>query len=95
MKEVIQKCRELGSEVFRIYKKLVFERKEFEVSKEFLLSGTSIAASYTLIHPRLARIKLDETRYWITLLKKTRYLYPAEYQRLMAKCNEIEACLDA
>ena len=35
MKEVIQKCRELGSEVFRIYKKLVFERKEFEVSKEF------------------------------------------------------------
>ncbi|MCQ2578655.1 MAG: four helix bundle protein [Treponema sp.] len=94
MKEVIQKCRELGSEVFKIYKKLVFERKEFEVSKEFLISGTSIGASYTLFHPRLACIKLDETRYWITLLKKTRYIYPSEYKNLMARCDEIESCMN-
>jgi len=86
--------------VVTIYKSLMYDKKEFILSRQFLKSGTSIGAnieeavgsqsrkqfiSKMYISYREAR----ESRYWITLLKDGDYINKNIYKELMIDANEL------
>lgn len=85
-------------EVVSLYK-VLFERKEFILSKQLLRSGTSIGANVResehgqskadFIHKLSIALKeANETEYWIDLLFETKYLTQTEFENI--KPNIIE-----
>ncbi|WBW98096.1 four helix bundle protein [Oceanirhabdus sp. W0125-5] len=86
--------------VIETYKKLVYEKKEYVLSKQFLRAGTSIGVN--VIEGEDAQSKNDfiskmgialkeasETKYWIELMKSAKYLDKENSDRLIRKCDEI------
>ena len=59
---------DFGTEVVQIYKNLVFEQKEFILSKRLLKSGTVIEAYYSLGNIKQSYVKAVETNLWMQLL---------------------------
>lgn len=70
--------------------KILNERKEFVMSKQFLRSGTSVGANVReaingqskadFIHKlSISQKECDETIYWLELLKETNYINETEY----------------
>lgn len=81
--------------IVRLYK-ILYERKEFVLSKQMLRSGTAIGA--LLKEAEHAQSKADfiialkeanETEYWIMLLKETDYLSEKEYESIIEDCREL------
>lgn len=81
-------------------------KKEFELAKQVLRSGTSIGtlireAAYGQSRPdfinkmSVAIKEAHETEYWLDLLNETNYLESKLYQSLKADCKELLAMLTA
>lgn len=102
MKESIieKKSFEFALQIIEVYKKLIYESKEYVLSKQFLRAGTSIGAN--VVEGEDAQSKKDfiakmgialkeacETRYWIKLLSSSKYLDTYNSNRLSKKCDEI------
>ena len=97
---VRDKSYSFAKEVVFAYQKLVKDKREFVISKQFLRSGTSIGANVEeaigaqsrkdFFHKMtIAYKEARETEYWIRLLIDTKYLDSAPGQRLKGMVDEL------
>jgi four helix bundle protein len=102
MKENIVKNKSFGFaiRIVRLYQFLVAEKKEFILSKQLLRSGTSVGAMVReaehaetkkdFIHKMaIAQKEINESIYWLELLKETDYLSENEFVSLNVDATEI------
>ena len=86
--------------IVEMYKLLSSERKEFVLSKQVLRSGTSVGAMIKeaehaqskadfLSKMNIALKEINETEYWLMLLKDSSYLSLTEYESINKDCVEL------
>ena len=86
--------------IVKLYQFLVNDKKEYVLSKQLLRSGTSVGAMVResehaeskkdFIHKlSIAQKELNESIYWIELLKETDYLDDIQFDSLYASAIEI------
>jgi four helix bundle protein len=86
--------------IIRLYQFLMAEKKEFVLSKQLLRSGTSVGAMVResehaetkkdFIHKMaIAQKEINESIYWLELLKETDYLSVNEFESLNSDAVEI------
>ncbi|OGF18927.1 four helix bundle protein [Candidatus Falkowbacteria bacterium RIFCSPLOWO2_02_FULL_45_15] len=86
--------------IVNLYKYLVNEKHEYVLSKQILRSGTAIGANIEeaiggqsnkdfVSKLSVAYKEARETRYWINLLRDTKYLKPNFAESLLVDCEEI------
>lgn len=108
MKEnaIKNKSFEFAVRVVRLYQFLSSEEREFVLSRQLLRSGTSVGAmireaeqaeSKTDFKHKLsiAQKEINETIYWLELLKATNYLTSPEFESLHIDAVEILKLLTA
>ena len=87
-------------DIVNTYKSIIENKKEYELSKQLLRSGTSIGANIReglnaqslkdFIHKfSIAQKETDESLYWLELLKETNYITSDQFERMNEKCLEI------
>ena len=92
--------------IVKLYKYLVFEQKEFILSKQILKSGTSIGAnveeacSAQSKKEFVAKLNISlkegkETHYWLRLLYNGGFIDKKMFDSIIADCEEIIAILTA
>ena len=102
MKESILKIKsyKFAIRIVKLYQFLSGEKKEFVLSKQILRSGTAIGA--LIREAEFAQSKADftnkmnvalkevnETSYWLEILKDTDYLNEKIFQSLHSDCEEL------
>ena len=86
--------------IIEMYKLLTSEHKEFVLSKQVLRSGTSVGAMIKeaehaqskadfLNKMNIALKEINETEYWLMLLKDSSYLSDTEYKSINEDCIEL------
>ena len=86
--------------IVNLYKYLCEDKREFVLSKQLLKCGTSVGAMvYEAEHSEskadfvhkiaIAQKEINETLYWIELLKLTEYLVPKEYESINMDAVEL------
>lgn len=86
--------------IVKLYKYLSEKKKEFVLSKQILRSGTSVGANIReanngeskadFIHKLSIALKeIDETIYWLELLRETSYLSEKEFDSIYFESIEI------
>lgn len=106
MKENIVESKSLDFAVkcIELYKHLTFECKEYILSKQMVRSDTSIGANIKeavrgqsnadfISKMSISLKEASETEYWLTLLEKTNYITPLQFQSMIADCKELIAIL--
>ncbi len=97
---VQQKSFAFAIRIVNVYKFLIFEKKEYVLSKQLLRSGTSIGANIEESiggqseRDFLSKISISykearETVYWIKLLQETDYLQEKEAKNLLNDAEEL------
>ncbi len=97
---IAKKSYALAIKVFKLYKLLAGDKKEFVLSKQLLRSGTAIGALVKeaehaqskadfLNKMNVALKEANETEYWLTLLKDTDYLTIVEFNSIYPDCAEV------
>lgn len=87
-------------QVVQSYKTLVFSKKEYVLSKQFLRSDTSVGANVSealygqsskdfISKLSIARKEANETKYWVQLLKKSAMMNEIEADQLLDNCEEL------
>jgi four helix bundle protein len=102
MKENIirNKSFEFAIRIVRLYRYLCDEKKEFILSKQLLRSGTSVGAMMReaefaetkkdFIHKMaIGQKEINETIYWLELLKETNYLGAEQFENIYTDAVEI------
>jgi len=95
-----RKSFELAVSGVEFYKILIAEKKEFVMSKQFLLSITSVGANIReainaqskadFIHKlSISQKECDESLYWLELLSATNYITIAEFNPIYSKSTEV------
>ncbi len=103
---IAEKSFAFSEAVVETYKKLIYERKEYVLSKQFLRSGTSIGANVSeamfgqskkdfASKLSIARKEAIETIYWIRLMQRTGFLENDITKILKELCEEILRLLTA
>ena len=101
--ELIRQSIEFSVLLVDYYKWLVFDMKEYVMSKQILRSGTSIGANiheaqYAISNPdfihklTIALKEASETEYWLIILTRTGYL-PQKFEILKPKCESLKKML--
>jgi four helix bundle protein len=86
--------------IVNLYKYLCEDKKEFVLSKQILRSGTSVGAMIReaehseskadFVHKMaIAQKEINETLYWLELLKETKYILNKEFESLKVEAVEI------
>lgn len=86
--------------IVKLYQKIIFEKKEFVLSKQLMRSGTSVGANVReaehaeskadFVHKMaIAQKEINETIYWLELLKETNYLSPEDFNSINQDAVEI------
>lgn len=86
--------------IVRLYQFLVTDKKEYVLSKQLLRSGTSVGAMVReaehaetkkdFIHKMaIAQKEINESIYWLELLKETDYLNETEFESLNSEAVEL------
>lgn len=97
---IMNKSFEFAVKIVELYKYLVYEKKEYVLSKQLLKSGTSTDANINeaqvgqtrsdfITKMSIASKEARETKYWIDLLIATNYLN-LEDKKIQAVRNDIE-----
>jgi four helix bundle protein len=102
MKENVLKNKSFGFAVriVKLYKYLNENKKEFILSKQILRSGTSVGAMIResehaesksdFVHKMaIAQKEINETIYWLELLKETDFISNKEFESIHANAIEI------
>jgi four helix bundle protein len=102
MKDIIIKTKSyaFAIRIVKLYKFLNGERKEYVLSKQLLRSGTSVGAlireaEHAESKPdfkhklSIAQKEINETIYWLDLLKDTNYLMSEQYESIQKDAIEI------
>ena len=95
-----EKSFEFAKQIVETYKKLKFDTKEFELSKQLVRSGTSVGANIQealgtrsdadFLHKiSISYKEARESHYWIRLLKKTSLLPEEHANELINKAEEL------
>ena len=108
MKEnvVREKSMAFAIRIVNLNKYLCDTKKEFVMSKQVLKAGTSIGANLAeadcaisskdfLAKAYIAFKECSETKYWLELIHKTKFINEGEYASLIGDCNEIFKILSA
>jgi four helix bundle protein len=96
----LEKSRKFAGRVYKLYKYLCDEKREYVLAKQLLRSGTSIGANlaeaqYAISKKEfIAKVSISlkecaETAYWLDLLKDTNILTPAEHAAIIPDCKDI------
>ncbi|HBF87726.1 MAG TPA: four helix bundle protein [Bacteroidales bacterium] len=86
--------------IIKLYQYLQIEKKEYILSKQLLRSGTSVGAMVReaehaeskadFIHKlAIAQKEINETIYWLELMKATDYLNQTEFETINKDASEI------
>ena len=86
--------------IISLYKVLAFEKKEFVLSKQLLRSGTAVGAlvkeaehaqskSDFLNKMNVALKEINETEYWLMLLKDSSIISKKEFDSIYIDCVEL------
>ena len=86
--------------IIKLYKYLIYEKKEFVLSKQVLKSGTSIGANVEeaiggpsrrdfLAKISIAYKETRETHYWLRLLRDSNFLEKNVAHSLLGNCEEL------
>jgi four helix bundle protein len=86
--------------IFKLYKYLSKEKKEYKIAKQILRSGTSIAANIEeaigsqskkefLTKISISYRESRETRYWLHLIKAVELIEENIYESLLEDCEQI------
>jgi len=86
--------------VVKLYRYLAEEKKEYVLSKQLLRSGTSVGAlvreaehaesKSDFVHKMaIAQKEINETIYWLELLKETNYLSEIEFENINIDAVEV------
>ncbi len=97
---VKDKSFQFAIKIVRLYQFFVTEKKEYVLSKQLLRSGTSVGAMIReaehaetkrdFIHKMaIAQKEINESIYWLELLKETDYLDQGEFESLNTDAVEI------
>jgi four helix bundle protein len=102
MKENVLKNKSFGFaiRIVNLYKYLCDEKREFVLSKQVLRSGTSVGAmiceaehsesKQDFVHKlAIAQKEINETLYWLELLKETKYISIQEFESINTDAIEI------
>ena len=102
MKENIiqQKSYNFAIKIINIYKYLTETKKEYILSKQLLRSGTSIGANIEealggqsrkdfIAKLSIAYKEARETKYWLALLKESKYMTQPEFLSISNDCEEV------
>jgi four helix bundle protein len=102
MKENIIKIKSFGFalNIIELYKGLVYEKKEYIMSKQLLRSGTAIGAMISesehaeskadFVHKLSIALKeANETEYWLQLLHKSAYVDETQFFSTSSELEEI------
>jgi len=100
------KTMDFAEKTIALYKDLVYDKKEYVLSKQILRSGTSIGANVVeAIHGQssadfYAKLKIAEkesaeTGYWLELLKRSSYIDLKTYNKLSDELQQIEKIIAA
>lgn len=95
-----EKTFQFAVKIVNAYKIIISEKKEFQLSKQLLRSGTSIGANVSeaingqsdkdfISKISIARKEAQETLYWLNLLEATKYLEKEDAISLIYDCNEL------
>ena len=108
MKEniILVKSYKFALKVIAVYKELIYQKKEFVLSKQFLKCGTSIGANleesaggqtdkdfYTKIS--ISYKEAREAHYWIRLLRDSMFLDKNTADDVLKDCEELLRILTA
>jgi len=97
---VASKSYKFALRIVLLYKLLAFERKEFVLSKQVLRSGTSVGALVKeaehaqskpdfLNKMNVALKEINETEYWLMLLKDSAFISETEFNSIYFDCKEL------
>ncbi|MDR3182679.1 MAG: four helix bundle protein [Planctomycetaceae bacterium] len=97
---IVTKSFDFAVRVVNLYRFLCKERKEFVLSKQILRSGTSIGANINegtqgqskkdfLTKMNIALKEAVETKYWLRLLIRTRFLSEKQGKSILVDCEEL------
>lgn len=86
--------------IVKLYKNITETKKEYVLSKQMLRSGTAIGAlireaehaesKADFLHKmNIALKEVNETVYWLILLKETEYLSEGESNSIYSECDEL------
>ena len=102
MKESIlkEKSFKFAIRIVKLYKYMCEEKKEFVLSKQILRCGTSVGANVReaehaeskadFIHKMaIAQKEINETIYWLELMKETNYISTQEFESINTDAVEI------
>ncbi len=102
--QVYQKAYAFAIRIVKLYQHLCERKKEYVLSKQILECGTSIGANTAEANGAIskkdfsAKISIAykealETKYWLSLLKDTKYLSVKQFDSLFADTDEIAKML--
>ncbi len=94
------KSYEFALKIVILYKNLVSNNKEYVLSKQLLRSGTSIGANISEANGAISKADFSakisiaykeslETKYWLNLLKDSKYIDSAEADSLICDADEL------
>jgi len=101
-----KKSLDFAVRIVKLRKYLVQEKKEYDISKQIVRSGTSIGANIneadcaqshadfiSKLHVALKEAR--ETEYWICLLMLTEYITKEAQESMLTDCHELQKMLTA
>ena len=94
------KAYDLAIRVVKAYKYLKENQKEFVLSKQLLRSGTSIGANVAEANESISNTEFSakmsiaykeclETKYWLSLLKDTKYIEQKAFNSIYQDADEV------
>lgn len=103
---ILDKSFAFAVRIVNLYKYLVREQKEYELSKQLLRSGTSIGSNAEEAVGGVSKKdfanklgisykEARETRFWLRLLKTTEYIDEKQFNSLLIDCEELIKILTA
>jgi four helix bundle protein len=98
--QVVQKSKSFAIRIIRLYKYMIEEKKEFNLSKQVLRSGTSIGANVKesiraqstadfLSKMQVSLKEASETEYWLELLAESGYIEDKAADNILMECREL------
>jgi four helix bundle protein len=96
----LEKSRKFAIRIYKLYKYLCDEKREYVLAKQLLRSGTSIGANLSeaqysvskkefLVKTKISLKECAETEYWLDLLKETNLISADEYNSIINDCKDL------
>ena len=101
---IYDKTYQFAIRIVNAYRYLIETKKEFVLSKQLLRSGTSIGANVAEAKGAISKADFSakisiayketlETKYWLSLLKDTRYIDAKSYNSIHTDADELAKIL--